>query len=88
MKSRAESTSGIDIPSSSLPSSTMARTQSLPDPSVHAIDCRDLSFAFAEGQETVLQGVDLQLEQGSRCLLVGANGGLYTRSIRLIRRTD
>lgn len=39
------------------------------------IDCRKLHYTFAEGDETVLQDVDLELEQGSRCLLVGANGG-------------
>lgn len=41
-----------------------------------AIDCQDLSFSFAEGQEPVLKGVDLELQRGSRCLLVGANGGV------------
>lgn len=49
------------------------------DPSLLGIDCGKLNFAFAEGQETVLTDVDLKLEQGSRCLLVGANGGMLGR---------
>ena len=40
-----------------------------------AIDVEDLTFSFAEGLDTALTSVDLQLEKGSRCLLVGANGG-------------
>ena len=40
-----------------------------------AIDCQKLDFAFNAEGETVLNGVDLQLERGSRCLLIGANGG-------------
>lgn len=45
------------------------------DPSLLGVDCRNLAFAFNEVDETVLQDVHLQLPQGSRCLLVGANGG-------------
>jgi CCR4-NOT complex subunit CAF16 len=41
------------------------------------INCTGLDFAFKEGGENVLEGIDLQLEKGSRCLLVGANGGEY-----------
>jgi CCR4-NOT complex subunit CAF16 len=40
-----------------------------------AIDCQGLTYAFAEGLESALDGVDLQLKKGDRCLLVGANGG-------------
>ena len=39
------------------------------------IDCKKLHYTFAGGDEAVLEDIDLQLEQGSRCLLVGANGG-------------
>ena len=46
-----------------------------------AIDCLNLSFSFAEGSQTVLKGVDLQLGRGARCLLVGANGGPYIRRL-------
>ena len=44
--------------------------------SLLAIDCKDLSYSFVDGQETVLTDINLELEQGSRCLLVGANGGV------------
>lgn len=40
-----------------------------------AIDCQDLTFAFAEGQDPVLNNVNIQLKRGDRCLLLGANGG-------------
>lgn len=60
-------------------------SRELPDPSLQAIDCRELFFSFTEGAETVLQGVNLQLEQGSRCLLVGANGGTIA-SIQAFQR--
>jgi CCR4-NOT complex subunit CAF16 len=40
-----------------------------------AIDCQGLTYAFAEGLESALDGVDLQLQKGDRCLVVGANGG-------------
>jgi len=41
-----------------------------------AIDCTGLTYAFAEGLESALDGVDLQLKKGDRCLVVGANGGM------------
>jgi len=44
-----------------------------------AIDCRSLDFAFTVEDETVLTDVNLQLAQGSRCLLVGANGGGFCK---------
>lgn len=40
-----------------------------------AIDCQGLTYAFSEGLESALDGVDLKLKKGDRCLLVGANGG-------------
>lgn len=47
---------------------------------VLAIDCQGLTYAFAEGLESALDGVDLSLKKGDRCLLVGANGGTsYSR---------
>ena len=39
------------------------------------IDCQKLHYTFEGLEESVLSDVDLELEQGSRCLLVGANGG-------------
>lgn len=47
-------------------------------PDLAAIDCQNLSFAFAEGQKPVLDGISLDLKRGDRCLLVGANGGELT----------
>lgn len=46
---------------------------------VLAIDCTGLTYAFAEGLESALDGVDLQLKKGDRCLVVGANGGMLGR---------
>jgi ABC-type transport system involved in cytochrome bd biosynthesis fused ATPase/permease subunit len=40
-----------------------------------ALDCVGLDFAFVTGGENVLEGINLQLGKGARCLLVGANGG-------------
>lgn len=51
-----------------------------------AIDCQGLTYAFAEGLESALDGVDLSLKKGDRCLLVGANGGmlcLFTSPLKL-----
>lgn len=50
-----------------------------PTDSTLAIDCQNLSFAFSEGSETVLKDINLELKRGSRCLLVGANGGASYR---------
>ena len=47
------------------------------DTSKLAIDCRLLTFSFDKDSDKVLEDVDLQLEPGDRCLLVGANGGMY-----------
>ena len=47
------------------------------DASRLAVDCRLLSFSFDKDSEKVLEDVDLQLEPGDRCLLVGANGGMH-----------
>lgn len=48
-----------------------------PSDDLLALDCRKLDFAFTAEDETVLHDVNLQLAQGSRCLLVGANGGAW-----------
>jgi CCR4-NOT complex subunit CAF16 len=45
------------------------------DTEVLAIDCPDLTFAWAADAEPVLDNVQLQLQRGDRCLLIGANGG-------------
>ena len=48
-----------------------------------AIDCEGLTYAFSEGLESALNGVDLKLKRGDRCLLVGANGGESREDRRL-----
>ena len=48
------------------------------DANALAIDCQNLEFSWNQDTELVLSGVDLQLERGSRCLLIGANGGGWT----------
>lgn len=42
-----------------------------------AIDCENLVYSFNPGEnaESVLDGIDLKLARGDRCLLIGANGG-------------
>jgi CCR4-NOT complex subunit CAF16 len=52
----------------------------------HAIDCQDLWYSFTEHGESALSGTTLQLPKGARCLLVGANGGMYM-SFEYIRAT-
>lgn len=45
---------------------------------VIAISVRNLSFSFNQADETALKNLSMNIEQGSRCLLVGANGGAYS----------
>lgn len=46
-----------------------------------AISADNLTFAFPSNPLPVLRGIDLHLPQGSRCLLIGANGaGLFALS--------
>lgn len=40
-----------------------------------AIKVNNLSYNFNESSDTVLNKVNLNVDKGSRCLLVGANGG-------------
>ncbi len=37
------------------------------------IDIKNLTFNYA-GREPVLRGLNMQLTDGARCLLIGANG--------------
>ncbi|TIB75697.1 hypothetical protein E3Q23_02238 [Wallemia mellicola] len=39
-----------------------------------AISVRDLNFSFNQIDDNALKNINLDIEQGSRCLLVGANG--------------
>lgn len=55
---------------------------SIKDYGPHAIEVKDLTFAYnnsgsslvSNKVKNVLQGLNLSLETGSRCLLIGANG--------------
>jgi ATPase subunit of ABC transporter with duplicated ATPase domains len=54
---------------------------SIKDYGPHAIEVKDLTFAYSNSSalvsnnvKNVLQGLNLTLETGSRCLLIGANG--------------
>ncbi|CAK9782779.1 unnamed protein product [Cutaneotrichosporon oleaginosum] len=50
-----------------------------------AIDCRDLTFFFNPNDaEPVLSGVNIQLERGDCCLLVGANGAGKSTLLRIL----
>ncbi|KAK1927015.1 P-loop containing nucleoside triphosphate hydrolase protein [Papiliotrema laurentii] len=66
------------------PTMTIPQTRQTYDPSLLGVDCQNLSFSFNEGDEPVLQGVNLQLPQGSRCLLVGANGAGKSTLLRIL----
>ncbi|CAD6578075.1 MAG: CCR4-NOT regulatory complex component [Tremellales sp. Tagirdzhanova-0007] len=54
------------------------------DTSKLAIDCRLLTFSFDKDSDKVLEDVDLQLEPGDRCLLVGANGAGKSTLLRIL----
>lgn len=48
------------------------------------IRVQDLCFRYAAGLPLALDGIELSLSRGSRCLLVGANGAGKTTLLRLI----
>lgn len=47
-----------------------------------AIDVQDLNFDY--GGPPILQNLNLRLERGQRCLLVGANGAGKTTLLRIL----
>ncbi|ORX38627.1 P-loop containing nucleoside triphosphate hydrolase protein [Kockovaella imperatae] len=49
-----------------------------------AIDCHKLDFSWNQDSELVLEGVDLNLGKGSRCLLIGANGAGKSTLLRIL----
>ncbi|ODN78989.1 hypothetical protein L202_04500 [Cryptococcus amylolentus CBS 6039] len=50
----------------------------------HALDVRDLTYSWKEGDDPVLQGVEIQLKKGERCLLLGANGAGKSTLLRIL----
>jgi CCR4-NOT complex subunit CAF16 len=53
----------------------------VPEPVIVA---RDLRFRYRGGSHWVLDGVDLAIERGSRCLVIGANGAGKTTLLRIL----
>ncbi|TIA70713.1 hypothetical protein E3P92_02678 [Wallemia ichthyophaga] len=51
---------------------------------VIAISVRNLSFSFNQADETALKNLSMDIEQGSRCLLVGANGAGKSTLLRIL----
>ncbi|TIA89355.1 hypothetical protein E3P99_02095 [Wallemia hederae] len=49
-----------------------------------AISVRDLSFSFNQADETALKNLSMDVEAGSRCLLVGANGAGKSTLLRIL----
>jgi CCR4-NOT complex subunit CAF16 len=47
------------------------------------IDVNNLTFAYP-GKEPVLRGLNMQLTNGSRCLLIGANGAGKSSILRIL----
>ena len=52
----------------------------------HKIELRDISFNYATGDKTVLQGVNLEIPAGSLVALVGESGGGKSTLTKLIAR--
>jgi len=48
------------------------------------ISVRDLHFRYRADQPAVLNGVDLEIQSGARCLLIGANGAGKTTLLRVL----
>jgi CCR4-NOT complex subunit CAF16 len=48
----------------------------------HSVDVKDLSFTY--GGPPIIEHLDLQLNAGNRCILVGANGAGKTTLLRIL----
>ncbi|WVR07403.1 hypothetical protein IAU60_004444 [Kwoniella sp. DSM 27419] len=51
---------------------------------VLALDCQHLSYSWVEGDEPVLDDINIQLEKGDRMLLLGANGAGKSTLLRIL----
>ncbi len=51
------------------------------DPTIRV---RDLRFSYRNDQRVVLSGLDVDIEEGARCLLIGANGAGKTTLLRVL----
>ncbi|KAL1408733.1 CCR4-NOT regulatory complex component [Vanrija albida] len=51
---------------------------------IPAIDCQDLTFSWKDGDEPVLEDVNINLVKGDRCLLLGANGAGKSTLLRIL----
>ncbi|XAO25819.1 hypothetical protein I312_104649 [Cryptococcus bacillisporus CA1280] len=49
-----------------------------------AIDCQSLTYSWKEGDDPVLENVNLELQKGDRCLLLGANGAGKSTLLRIL----
>ncbi|WWC71717.1 uncharacterized protein I206_105675 [Kwoniella pini CBS 10737] len=49
-----------------------------------ALDCQHLTYSWVEGDEPVLNDVNLDLKKGDRCLLLGANGAGKSTLLRIL----
>jgi len=52
--------------------------------SVPAVEIRDLHFTYRGRTRPVLEGIDLVIAPGSRCLVIGANGAGKTTLLRVV----
>mmetsp|Transcript_7999 Transcript_7999/g.10222 ORF Transcript_7999/g.10222 Transcript_7999/m.10222 type:complete len:342 (+) Transcript_7999:192-1217(+) len=56
----------------------------LPPYGENAVEVKDLTFAYDEKSPATLSGLNLELKNGSRCLLIGANGSGKSTLLRIL----
>lgn len=60
-----------------------AEQSAVPPPAPIHIDVKDLTFGYV-GREPVLRNLNMQLTNGARCLLIGANGAGKSTILRIL----